>query len=160
MNTLLRQAGIIFLAALALLFMPVIHADSNSRDADAARSTITAMERAWNEHDMDAFAKLFAEDADFVNVEGTRWRGRPAIKEATTFVHSTIFKKSRLTVDDTTVRQLGRDVIVTRSTWHLVGQTTMKGDPVPDRTGILTNVLVRSGAGWLISVTQNTDIVR
>ena len=94
-----------------------------------------------------------------MNIEGTRWRGRAAIRDAHAFVHATIFKQSRLTIDDTTIRQLGGDVIVARSTWRLEGQTTMKGAPVPPRTGILTNVLVRSGSGWKIVVAQNTDIV-
>lgn len=131
-----------------------------SQDVERARLTIASLERAWNEHDMEAFANLFAEDADFVNIEGTRWRGRAAIKDAHAFVHATIFKKSHLTVDDTTVKQLSPDVIVARSTWRLEGQTTMKGEAVPPRAGILTNVLVRSGSNWKIVVTQNTDIVQ
>ncbi|WP_130618090.1 SgcJ/EcaC family oxidoreductase [Dyella amyloliquefaciens] len=159
MNMSLRHVFTLLLAAITTLGAPICHAE-NSQDAEAARSTIAAMERAWNTHDMDAFANLFAEDADFVNIEGTRWRSRSAIKEAHTFVHTTIFKQSHLTVDDTTIRQLSPDVIVTRSTWHLAGQTTMKGEPVPGRSGILTNVLVRSGPRWMIAVAQNTDIVQ
>ncbi|WP_430389913.1 SgcJ/EcaC family oxidoreductase [Dyella sp. 20L07] len=158
MNKSSRRLLVMLLAILSTLSIPFAHAE-DAPDAAAARATVSDIERAWNQHDMDAFANLFAEDADFVNIEGTRWRGRAAIKEAHAFVHSTIFKNSHLTVDDTTVRQLSQDVIVTRSVWRLDGQTTMKGATVPGRTGILTNVLVRSGSRWVIAVAQNTDIV-
>lgn len=132
---------------------------SESEAAGDARLLVANIERAWNSHDMDAFANLFTDDADFVNIEGTRWRGRAAIKDAHAFVHKTIFKQNRLTINDTTIKQLSPDVVVARSTWHLEGQTTMKGESVPSRTGILTNVLVRSGSTWKIAVAQNTDIV-
>lgn len=129
-----------------------------SPDAKDARAAVAGFERAWNQHDMEAFAGLFTEDADFVNIEGTRWRGRTAIKEAHAFVHASIFKQSHLDIVDVTIRQLGPDVIVARATWHLEGQTTMKGAAVPARSGILTTVLTRSGSGWKIDTAQNTDI--
>lgn len=145
-------------AALLAVSAPSSHADE-SEAAGNVRLLIADFERAWNSHDMDAFASLFTDDADFVNVEGTRWLGRSAIKDAHAFVHKTILRQSRLTIVDTTIRQLSPDVIVARSNWRLEGQTTMKGEPVPGRTGILTHVLVRSGSSWRIAVTQNTDIV-
>jgi uncharacterized protein (TIGR02246 family) len=146
------------LAVVTVIPAAICHAKGN-QDVEDARSTIANLEHAWNTHDMDAFAGQFADDADFVNIEGTRWQGRQAIKDAHAFVHATIFKQSHLTIEDTTIRQLDANVIVARSTWRLEGQTTMKGAAVPSRTGILTNVLVRSGSSWKIAVTQNTDIV-
>lgn len=148
----------LLLVAVLGLAAPASRGQDNE-SAREARQIVAGIERAWNSHDMEAFASLFADDADFVNIEGTRWRGRAAIKDAHAFVHATIFKQSRLTIDDTTFTPLTPEVVVARSTWRLEGQTTMKGAPVPGRTGILTNVLVRSGAGWKIAVTQNTDIV-
>ena len=158
MNTSVMRRLAMLMLTLAVFASPAGYAQE-SRDMEGARSTITNLVNAWNEHDMNAFANLFVEDADYVNIEGTRWRGRSAIKDAHAFVHSTIFKHSTLTVDDTTFKQLSPDVIVARSTWRLEGQTTMKGEAVPGRTGIVTNVLVRSGPKWMIAVTQNTDIV-
>lgn len=159
MNTLLMRTFALLLVMLAALSAPRSYAQ-NSQSLGDVRQTIERFAQVWNTHDMDAFADLFAEDADFVNIEGTRWRGRTAIKDAHQFVHKTIFKESRLTIEETTIRQLSQDVVVARSTWRLEGQTTMKGSPVPGRTGILTNVLVRSGSGWKIVVAQNTDIVQ
>ncbi|MDX8512638.1 SgcJ/EcaC family oxidoreductase [Mesorhizobium captivum] len=36
----------------------------------------TAFADAWNRHDMDDFAALFSEDANFVNVVGMWWKNR------------------------------------------------------------------------------------
>ena len=136
----------------------LLHAAAADDEA-AVRSVLRGFEEAWNRHDMDAFARLFTEDADFVNVRGARWIGRPAIKEAHQASHGTVFKASRLSVPETSVRFLKPDVAVARSTWDLVGHTTPTGEPQPPRKGILTNVLVKGDGGWQIVVTQNTDIV-
>src|SRR4030095_2822958 len=116
-------------------------------------------QESWNQHDMEKLASLFADDADFVNVRGMLWVGRAAIKDAHVQSHNTIFKKRRLTTDETTVRFLKPDVAVTRSFWRLVGHTTPTGEPGQPRKGIITNVIVKQNDKWQIIVTQNTDIV-
>ena len=133
-----------FVFAFACIATSLSHAQGDPQDA---RAVVRAFEQAWNQHDMEALGALFRDDADFVNVEGSRWHGRTAIQEAHAFAHGTIFKQSRLTFDDSTAIQLGTDVVVTRSAWRLEGQVTMKGAPVPPRAGILTLVLVRAGSG-------------
>ena len=46
-------------------------------DTPAGRPEVVAegLVQAWNAHDMKAFASFFADDADFVNVAGLRWKG-------------------------------------------------------------------------------------
>jgi uncharacterized protein (TIGR02246 family) len=48
-------------------------------EADAT-ALVNELIAAWNEHDMHRFAACFAEDAEFVNVGGMWWRGRPEIE--------------------------------------------------------------------------------
>lgn len=146
-------------ALLTGLGSQLLVASPPGRDEEAVKAVVRAFEEAWNRHDMDSFASLFADDADFVNVRGRRWLGRPAIKEAHVASHTTIFKNSRLVMGDTSVRFLKPDVAVARSHWDLTGHTTRAGDAAPPREGILTNVLVKSNGKWQIVVTQNTDIV-
>jgi len=109
---------------------------------------------------MDAFAKLFSPDADFVNVIGMRWIGRDAIKQHHAASHAALFKTSTLTIGDTTVRFLKPDVATARSLWTLSGITLESGQIAPTRTGILTHVLARIDGHWLIMLTQNTDIAK
>jgi len=42
------------------------------------RKAVKAREEAWDRHDMEAFAKLFAPDADYINVVGKWTKGRRA----------------------------------------------------------------------------------
>lgn len=128
-------------------------------DEQAVRKLIDSFQQYWNQHDMEGFASLFAEDADFVNVRGTRWVGRSAIKDAHAQSHSRQFKNSLLTINETTLRFLNPDIAVTRSLWQLVGYTTPTGEVGEPRKGILTNVVVNQNNKWEIVVAQNTDIV-
>jgi uncharacterized protein (TIGR02246 family) len=134
--------------------------DKQINDDVGVNAVVHGFEDAWNRHDMDAFALLFATDADFVNVSGMRWVGRDAIKQQHAASHATIFKSSTLKIGNTTVRFLKADVATTRSVWTLSGITSETGQIASIRTGIFTNVLERIDGHWLIVLTQNTDIAR
>ena len=120
---------------------------------------VNAFADTWNRHDMDAFAQLFAADAEFVNVVGIWWKGRPQIKEAHEFTHRTMFKDSRLTILDTSVRFPSPEFAIARSRWQLEGHVSPDGQALPARTGILVNLLASDGGKWTIIDSQNTDIM-
>jgi uncharacterized protein (TIGR02246 family) len=154
-----------YLFALAALLSLVVTsasvaADKQIDDEVGVNAVVHGFEDAWNRHDMDAFAALFATDADFVNVIGMRWVGRDAIKQHHAASHATIFKSSTLRIGNTTVRFLNVDVATARSMWTLSGITSETGQLAPSRTGILTHVLQRIGGHWQIVLTQNTDIAK
>lgn len=152
----------VFLATLLVVaYTPVVMAEPTQSDDEAGvRSVVQGFEDAWNRHDTNALASLFAPDADFVNVIGMRWIGREAIQKAHAASHATIFKSSTLTIGDTTVRFLTPDIAIARSVWSLSGQTDRSGKEEPARTGILTHVLTRTAGHWLIVTSQNTDIIK
>lgn len=115
---------------------------------------------AWNRHDMEALAALFTEDADFVNVVGTWWKGREEIKAAHTATHDTIFKNSYLEGEIAATKDLGSGVAALYLTWQLSGMSDPDGKLAPPRLGILLFILKQvPDIGWRINVAQNTDIV-
>ena len=65
-------------------------AQLSSSDEEAVRSVMNEFPDAWNRHDMDAIGALFAEDADFVNVTGTYWKGRESIRLNHAFTHGAV----------------------------------------------------------------------
>ena len=107
---------------------------------------------------MKSFANLFAEDADFVNVIGMWWHGRPEIQKAHEAIHATRMKNSNLVATETAVRVLRPDVAVVHMRWQLSGDTGIDGVPLPTRQGILSFVTVSAQGQWLVSSAQNTDI--
>jgi uncharacterized protein (TIGR02246 family) len=127
--------------------------------AGEVTQVVHAFAECWNRHDMNAFAELFAPDAEFVNVVGLWWKGRDEIKKAHEFMHAMMFKNSRLTITDVSVRFPVAGIAIARSRWVLEGHVSPEGTPLPPRTGILLNVLARSWGAWLIIDSQNTDII-
>lgn len=130
----------------------------SSEVADVTR-VVHAFAETWNRHDMNAFAELFGADAEFVNVVGIWWKGRAEIKGAHEFTHQTMFKNSRLSIQEVTARLPKPDIAIARCRWTLEGHVSPEGGALPPRTGILVNVLQKIGGAWLIIDSQNTDIV-
>ncbi|GAA1496276.1 SgcJ/EcaC family oxidoreductase [Paeniglutamicibacter kerguelensis] len=120
----------------------------------------TGFAAAWNAADADALASLFAEDADFVNVVGLWWKTRSQIKHNHAYGFRRIFPRTVMTLDKVAVRELGPDVAVVHAAWSLSGQIGPSGDPVGDRSGVLSFTLSRSAEEhWLAVSAQNTDRV-
>lgn len=143
-------------------------------DAANVRAAVLGFPTAWNHHDMAAFGKLFAPDAEFVNVRGRLWEGREAIQINHAWSHGTIpagtkgfesadeqahygiFTNSIMRFPQIEVRFLRDDIAVAHVNWELFGDARTK-DP---RRGVLVFVLSRHGNVWLIDVAQNTEIER
>jgi uncharacterized protein (TIGR02246 family) len=125
----------------------------------AVTRVVRSFAECWNRHDMDAFARLFAPDAEFVNVVGLWWKGRDEIKHAHELTHAAMFKDSRLTFGDVAVRFPASDFAIARTRWRLEGHVSPTGEVLPRRDGILVNVLARDGDIWSIIDSQNTDII-
>jgi uncharacterized protein (TIGR02246 family) len=132
-------------------------ADQNSDEA-TIRQTVIGLQDAWNRHDMKAFANLFAEDADFVNVAGAWWKGRSEIEQKHQASHATIFRDSTLSVEEVDIRFLTPDIAIAHVSTSLVGQKTPDGTVVPQRRTLLTQVLQKQSGKWMIVASHNTDI--
>ena len=123
------------------------------------KNTVHAFAECWNRHDMKAFAELFAEDAEFVNVVGLWWRGRDEIRKAHEYTHATMFKDSQLTISEVSVRFPADTIAIARCRWVLEGHVSPEGEGLPARTGILVQVLSQISKTWAIIDAQNTDII-
>jgi uncharacterized protein (TIGR02246 family) len=128
--------------------------------APGIETVVSAVVDAWNRHDMKAYAAQFTEDADFVNVVGMHFRGRPQIEAVHIDLHRTIFRNSNLRSVNTTVRPVNDQVAMAHVAWEMTGAEGLPGWNVPElRKGMMSLVLVLRGDRWLISAAQNTDVV-
>lgn len=153
---------------MALLLAPFSPGTPN--EEQEVRQIVSGFAEAWNRHDMEAFGRLFATDADFVNVVGDWWKGRQAIQMHHAYSHGAIpadstseplpaygiFKSSTLRFIQIDVRFLRNDVAVVHASSELFGDART---PNP-RRGMITFVLTRQDGGWLIAAAQNTEINR
>ena len=129
-----------------------------SPERQRVEDIVRAFVEAWNRHDMEAFADLFADDAEFVNLVGLWWKGRAKIREAHVATHATLFKRSRLSLDEIAVRFVRPDVAVARASWRMTGHVSPLGNALPERQGVLVNLIVHNSNVWKIVDAQNTDI--
>jgi uncharacterized protein (TIGR02246 family) len=79
---------------------------AQSSDEAAVRQVEAQQAEAWNQHDAHAYASLFTEDGDIVNVVGWWWKGRSEIERKLTEAFAAMFRDSRLSVTDVQVRFL------------------------------------------------------
>ena len=142
--------------ALAALGGAVSAAPSN--DESSIRQLQAAQADAWNRHDAAAYAALFTEDGDCVNVVGWWWKGREQIESKLKAAFAFVFHESQLTITDTSVRFLSPTLAVAHVSWTMTGAKTPPGMPEP-RVGIQTQVLEKQSGRWLIQVFQNTNAV-
>jgi ketosteroid isomerase-like protein len=142
-------------------------------DAKELHDVVAGFATTWNHYDLDAFGKLFAPDADFVNVAGVLWTGRQSIQAQHAYSHGVIpanspgfseedrryygiFKNSTLRFDQTDVRFLREGVAIAHVNWELMGDDRTRNP----RRGVFIFVLTRQNTAWLIAAAQNTEINR
>ena len=148
-------AGSILVAAIAA---PQSHGAAQDRDESEIRAIQTRQAEAWNRHDATAYADLFEEDGDVVNVVGWWWKGRAEIESKLTSAFAEVFRESTLTVTEVDVRFLDPSTAVAHVRWTMTGARTPPPIPEP-RAGIQTQVLRKSGSRWRIAAFQNTNAV-
>lgn len=113
---------------------------------------------AWNRHDAQALADVFAEDAEFTNVFGMIAQGRAGIEALHAPLFGTIFKDSHLSVTETRVRLIRPDVASVDVKWTMTGARDPHGNPWPQREGLLNWIVTDHDGAWLIDVSHNMDL--
>ena len=122
-------------------------APGNRADRDQLTAMIDKWEKAWNSHDMHAFASLFHEDGVWILWTGDVWKGRKAIEEGHAAVHKTVFRNSvqRERLEELTF--VGPDAAVVRFYSTLTGDERAPGKTIRSRKILI--VTKRAGA-WKV----------
>ena len=122
-------------------------------DRAAIERLVHQLEAAWNAMDGAAFAAPFADDADFVNVRGEHFRGRPAIEAGHAGIFGSVYAAS---VNEYTVeaaRLLRPEVALV----HVRSQLEVPGGPLAGRHRARFSLLcTREARGWEIAAFHNT----
>ena len=84
--------------ALAAAARGAVPPETPSADEAAIRENVRQMEAGWNTKSGDLFAKPFAEDVDYVVINGLHLRGRAAVAEAHQRIFDTIYKETNLSL--------------------------------------------------------------
>jgi uncharacterized protein (TIGR02246 family) len=150
----------IFWVLCTAILIPVGPSGAQSpQDEEAIRHIERLWDEAWNRHDPKALAALLAEDADFVNVTGTLYRGREAFENLMVRTHQTQFKDSTRNTLETHVKFLTPEIALVNARWQISGDRNADGTPRQPREGIMTRVVVKRGGQWVVVAAHNTNTI-
>ena len=111
------------------------------------------LEKAWNAADGEAFARHFAEDADFVNIRAEHMRTRDVIGKGHQGIFNTIYKGSIVRYQVAAVREIAPTVLVA----HVKSKLNAPAGPLAgEHNSLFTLVLVRGQETWRIAAFHNT----
>jgi uncharacterized protein (TIGR02246 family) len=130
----------------------------NSADEGAIRKAAERWHEAWNAHDMNAMGALLTDDADFINVAGLHWKGKPEIVREHALRHRTNLKDSVWVTREVAIQPLAPELALVHVKWGMTGDTDFDGTPRKPRDGIFTWLMERRDGAWLIRAVQNTNL--
>jgi uncharacterized protein (TIGR02246 family) len=142
------------LALLSALSVPTqaqSDADRNAIDALLERHT-----EKWNAHDMDAWAEILHEDADWVHWRGGIWRGKAQIREGHREIHRTYYKATRMSaqrIEDLTF--LTPEIALAHVRSEMTGDERSPGETFQYRK---TFVFTKKSGVWRVRALHNTRI--
>jgi uncharacterized protein (TIGR02246 family) len=129
--------------------------NTSAPDEAAIRENVRQMETGWNTKSGSLFAKPFAEDADYVVINGMQIKGRDTIDKGHQRLFVTIFKESTLSLSVKNIRFLRPDVAVV----HVAGHNKIRqGEETREGEAIITLVMTKDKGEWKIAAFQNTAI--
>ena len=146
-------------ACFALMGMFVAVTAFAQADEAAIREVQARQAAAWNAHDAVAYARLFTEEGDVVNVLGWWWQGRSAIQSKLSDAFAWVFRDSTLTITEVHTRFLDPSTAVAHVRWTMDGAKVPPGAQVSPREGIQIQVLRKVSGRWLIASFQNTNSI-
>lgn len=148
------KLALVTVLLLTILGNSVLAQDIRSADEAAIRENVKQLETGWNTKKGAVFAKPFAEDADYVVINGMFFKGRNAIETGHQQIFDTIYKDTTITLNVKQIRFLRPDVAVVHVNGHRSGPTK---ELVQD--ALLTLVMTKEKEVWTIAAFQNTAVV-
>ena len=133
----------------------VVPSASDQKGIDA---TLAAFGSTLTAKDFDTFAKLFTDDADFVNIVGMHWHGKAQIVKAHRVVFTTRYNGNPQHTVEKTEALLAPDVVLVVAKLQMDDYIDRNGKPMKDNFFRMTMVLQKQHGTWLIRSAENTVI--
>ena len=114
---------------------------------------------AYNDKDAEAFAALFTDDAEFVNVRGDRTRGRAGIAEGHQWAFSSVLAGTSLVKESLDVTPVTDDVELGVLGWRRERSSDAPPAGAPAGTGVFTLVARRGADAWRLAAASNVPVI-
>jgi uncharacterized protein (TIGR02246 family) len=118
------------------------------------RAIVQTLEDGWNAGDATKFASPFAEDADYVIVNGQLIRTRAVIDFGHKQIFGAIYKGSKNKATIKQIRFLRPDVAVIHVEWNLI-----YGEKLENKSKAMNSIVALKNSGkWEIAAFHNTPV--
>lgn len=139
-------------ALVAILFYET--PSQSPADRSAIEAIATKLEQGWNSGSGLEFAAPFAENSDYVVINGMHLKGRRENAAGHQRIFDTVYKDSRLRIRIESIRMLRPDVAIA----HLNAFLRPAQPAGREDEARITLVLTKTGRKWEIAAFQNTAV--
>ena len=130
---------------------------ATAEDDAAIRENVRQMEAGWNSKSGSQLAGPFAEDADYVVINGLHLRGREAIGKGHQQIFDTYMKATTLGLTVKQTRYVRPDVAVVHVAARL--KSPQPDGSAKETDAAITLVMSKEKGVWQIVAFQNTQVV-
>src|SRR6185503_3367444 len=149
----LKRYAIAAVFALFTVISPVFAQNDRAADEAAIRENVKQMVSGWNTKSGALFATPFADDADYVIINGNYIKGREVIAQSHQRIFDSIFKDTTLTLEVKQIRFIRPEVAVVHVSGHRDSRTKEL-----NQGAMITLVMTKEKQGWKIAAFQNTAV--
>lgn len=133
-------------------------------DVRAATMLLTEFKQAWQSADGARLGSLFTRDGDLIIPTGELLHGQAKVAGFYTSVFAHGYRGSSTSATIAQIRHITAGIMLVDAEWEISGAVTADGASKPPERGILTVILKRQGARWLVAAlreqTSATKVVR
>ena len=135
-------------------------AQNHARDEASIKQALEHFTADWNKNDFSNMKDYVAEDCNWINVVGMRWKGLKQIQFAHQAFANTMFKGVKLEPVDSEIHFLTGDIALVYWTSHIGAYYVNQGKvKAGDCDALGTAVVVRRQGKWMIRTMENVDVV-
>ncbi|HEV8285377.1 MAG TPA: SgcJ/EcaC family oxidoreductase [Chitinophagaceae bacterium] len=134
-------------------------------DSQSIKIIIRDWEKAWNNHDVKAFASVFLPEGEFTNVVGTHVKGRKEIEEfhAPMFSGEPVkgkvsFKNATIKIDVPSITIIKPDVVSVDFLWSVDNALSPDGTRSGHRRGLINWIMIKSKGKWAVFIMHNAEL--
>ena len=141
---------LVILAGLLCWFGPTLA--QSEADEIAVLQTFESWNQGWAEGNAELAVQDYADETDWTNAFGDRFRSKQALQEGLEYIFSLGFVMAGESAGNefADVSFLGPDIAMVRSRLVRAGQQTSTGETMPDRHINHLRILQRQEGRWLI----------
>ena len=156
-----RNLALALLSAAVLVIPVLVRAQSNvasieydRKEEKKIRALYNKFEDAWNKHDVNTMADMWALDGDHREPDGHEANGREEVRALFTKQHQSVFKNTVLDLSIEDVWFITAEVGLVDGVYNLAGVVLPDGTEIPTRNGHLTAILLKTHDSWEIAASR------